>query len=158
MKEIFITILLLVLSEVSFTQDKVDVTDTKKISEEEIYETPEARIDNLAGYSSGTTYINEDRYSGKGYTIRGGGIYETDVQIDGISLMNELTQVPTIPLNRNHIKEIQVQSGGFEAEYGNVRSGLVNIILKSGSFNKYSGTFESRISPAAKKHYGINRN
>ena len=155
MKKIIITIFLLAFSEVSFTQDKIDVTDTEIISEEEIYETPEARIDKLIGYSSGTTFTNDDRYSGKGFNLRGGGIYETDVQIDGISLMNELTQVPTIPLNRSHIKEIQIQSGGFNVEYGNVRSGLVNIILKSGSFNQYSGTFESRISPAAKKHYGI---
>ncbi|MFC1563245.1 hypothetical protein ACFL4Z_04280, partial [candidate division KSB1 bacterium] len=90
-----------------------------------------------------------------GYDIRGGGIYETDVQMDGIPLMNELSQIPTIPLNRNHIKEIQVQSGGFNAEYGNLRSGLISITLKDGSYSEYSGIFEGRISPASKKHYGI---
>ncbi len=155
MKKIIVFILIILSPEISFTQDEITTTNEKVISEEEIYETPEFRIDKLVGYSSGTIYINDSRLIGKGYTIRGGGIYETDVQIDGISLMNELTQIPTIPLNRNHIQEIQIQTGGFNTEYGNLRSGLINIVLKSGSFNKNSGVFETRISPASVKHYGI---
>jgi len=35
------------------------------------------------------------------------------------------------------IKEVTISSGGFTAEHGNIRSGLVNVITKEGSRNNY---------------------
>ena len=58
----------------------------------------------------------------------------------------------SIPLSI--IKEVQVQTGGFSAEYGNIRSGIVNIVLDEGDKKKYRGVFKYRHSPPAPKHFG----
>ena len=42
-------------------------------------------------------------------------------------------------VNFDFIKEIQVKSGGYEAEYGQSTGGVVNVVTKSGA-NAYRGT------------------
>jgi outer membrane receptor for ferrienterochelin and colicin len=53
-------------------------------------------------------------------------------------------------------KEIQVLTGGFSAEYGGVRSGVVNVITKEGSFTDYESSIDLKYTPPALKHFGPN--
>lgn len=91
---------------------------------------------------------------GTGLQIRGGGINETDILIDGLSTRNERNQQPMTSLNLTAIKEVEIITGGFPAEYGNVRSGMVNVVTKDGSLDKYSFDFDFRYASPQKKHFG----
>lgn len=49
-------------------------------------------------------------------------------------------------VNFDFIQEVQVKSGGFEAQYGQALGGVVNVLTKSGS-NKYHGSFYGYFAP-----------
>ncbi|MCK5457437.1 MAG: carboxypeptidase-like regulatory domain-containing protein, partial [Melioribacteraceae bacterium] len=87
--------------------------------------------------------------------IRGGRAYESAYLLDGVSVQDPLSGTGFgLEMSANAIEEVEVITGGFNAEYGNVRSGLVNIITKEGGNKKYSGTITFRVSPAQSKHFG----
>jgi outer membrane receptor protein involved in Fe transport len=90
-----------------------------------------------------------------GIVIRGGGTNQTMVVVDGFVLNDERKNVPYQAFSLSATQEIQVQTGGFNAEYGNVRSGVVNVVTKDGDRARYNGTFNVRLRPAAPKHFGI---
>lgn len=88
-----------------------------------------------------------------GILVRGGSANQTVFMVDGFSLNDERSNIPYTGVALSSIEEIQIQTGGFNAEYGNIRSGLVNVVTKEGR-DIYSGTITVRISPAASKHFG----
>ncbi len=49
----------------------------------------------------------------------------------------------TAILNFDAIEEIQLQTAGFEAEYGRAVGGIINVASKSGG-NQFSGTLDIR--------------
>ncbi|MFZ0392115.1 MAG: hypothetical protein WAN36_16760, partial [Calditrichia bacterium] len=67
---------------------------------------------------------------------------------------NKRTQQPMTNVNLSAVKEIEILTGGFNAEYGDVRSGLINVVAKEGSMNRYSLNLDARVSPPARKHFG----
>ncbi len=158
--------------EVTVTAKRVpvplDVSQTEAyIDGEEIALSPAGRFDELIGYQAGVVFTEgtrmetsggyrEGNQSGKGFSVRGGAIAETDVRIDGVSMLNRESQTIAMPLSRNLIQDVQILTGGFNAEYGNISSGLINVVTKDGSYNRYSGVVEARYRPKDWKHYGIN--
>ncbi len=90
-----------------------------------------------------------------GILVRGGGANQTTYFVDGFSLNDERANIPYSAISIASAKEIQVQTGGFNAEYGNVRSGIVNVITKDGERNKYSATVNVNYAPPQQKHFGI---
>jgi len=88
-----------------------------------------------------------------GILVRGGGSNQTIFMVDGLSQNDERSNIPYTGVSLSSIQEIQIQTGGFNAEYGNIRSGLVNVVTKEGG-SQYSGTFSFRYGPAASKHFG----
>lgn len=97
-----------------------------------------------AGIESGT----------QGIIVRGGGADETVFMVDGLSLNDERSNIPYTAVSLNSVKEIKVQTGGFNAEYGGARSGLINVVTREGSEKKYNFAFSVNYSPAASKHFG----
>jgi hypothetical protein len=90
-----------------------------------------------------------------GLVIRGGGTNQTMFVVDGFVLNDERSNIPYTVVGLSSTKEFQVQTGGFNAEYGNVRSGVVNIVTKEGDRSRYSGMFNVSVRPPAPKHFGI---
>lgn len=90
-----------------------------------------------------------------GIVVRGGGTNQTVFIVDGYILNDERSNIPYAAVSLSATKELQVQTGGFNAEYGNVRSGVVNIVTKDGDRTRYGGTFSVRVRPPAPKHFGI---
>ncbi len=90
----------------------------------------------------------------EGIIIRGGGVNQTGFNVDGLSLNDERSNVPYTSLSLNSIKEIKIQTGGFNAEYGNIRSGMVNVVTKDGSKTEYNAGITLQYRPPAKKHFG----
>ena len=93
--------------------------------------------------------------SSRGILVRGGGASETVYMIDGLVQNDERSHYPVSVVSLNSVNEIQIQTGGFNAEYGQARSGIVNIITKEGSTQKYNLSLTTRFSPAAPKHFGM---
>lgn len=87
-------------------------------------------------------------------SIRGGSASEALVLVDGIALRDQRNNAPMTSLPLSAMQEISVQTGGFNAEYSNVRSGVVNVVTKEGSPKYYGGTVTIRYSPPAQKHFG----
>ena len=74
--------------------------------------------------------------------VRGGRPNETVYYLDGFTQNDVFTGHTSTSINNNAIQELVVQNGGFSAEYGNVMSGVINVITKEGS-DKYSANFEA---------------
>jgi outer membrane receptor protein involved in Fe transport len=90
-----------------------------------------------------------------GIVVRGGGTNQTIFIVDGFVLNDERSNIPYRAVGLSATQEIQVQTGGFNAEYGNVRSGVVNVVTKEGGRAHYNGTFNVRYRSPAPKHFGI---
>ncbi len=89
-----------------------------------------------------------------GVIIRGGGPDQIAFIVDGFTLRDERTNLPFSTIALSAVKDVQVQTGGFSAEYGNIRSGVVNVVTREGRRDRYSGTITVRYSPPAAKHFG----
>ncbi len=134
---------------------------TKTISTEEIesmsgvntYQDVVARqagVSESQGGSSGAT---------GGLHIRGGRANEVAYFVDGLSTQDQVIGGAGANINTNAIKEVLVVTGGFNAEYGEAMSGVVNLVTKSGS-NKHEGMVRYKTDAMTPKddnlHYGYN--
>lgn len=90
----------------------------------------------------------------QGPLIRGSSSYQSQFLVDGFSMTDERANRPYTAMSLSAVQEIQVQSGGFTAEYGNVRSGVINLVTREGGRDGYSGGITTRYSPPAAKHFG----
>ena len=91
------------------------------------------------------------------WTIRGGDAPDAAVIIDGVRIVNnDLGGFNRfMGVNTNAIQELQVITGGMEAEYGNAQAGIIRIVTRDGS-NTLRGLAEYRSTPPSKKHWGPN--
>lgn len=90
----------------------------------------------------------------QGLSVRGGSLDQTAFVVNGITMRDPRDNTPYTAISYTSIDEIQIQTGGFNAEFGNVRSGMVNVVTKEGKRDRYSLSFLSRYSPVAQKHFG----
>ncbi len=74
--------------------------------------------------------------------VRGGRANEVAYFVDGFSQQDPLTGYSTTNIASNSIDEVVVLTGGFNAEYGKVSSGVVNVVTREGGA-KYFGNFEA---------------
>ncbi|MCD6374633.1 MAG: carboxypeptidase-like regulatory domain-containing protein [Caldisericaceae bacterium] len=84
--------------------------------------------------------------------IRGGGGDQILMVVDGATLVDERRNRPILNLPLSAIESIDIITGGFNAKYGNVRSGMLRINTKEGT-DKYSGYLDVRVSPPHYKHF-----
>jgi outer membrane receptor protein involved in Fe transport len=90
-----------------------------------------------------------------GLVIRGGDAGQSLFQVNGFTMRDPRNNQPITGIAMNAIQEISVERGGFNAEYGQVRSGIINVVTKEGSKNSYSGAVTAKVSPPSAKHFGI---
>jgi hypothetical protein len=90
----------------------------------------------------------------EGLSVRGGTIDETAVMIDGAVVVDPTTNQPYTSIPLSAVQEVSVIKGGFNAEFGNIRSGLISITTKDGDKDRYHVTMDFRASPARQKHFG----
>ena len=115
-----------------------DQTSTMKVLTAEELQVLPAR-----GYKSATALqAGVVSYNGGNLAVRGGRSSETAFFVDGFSQQDPLTGQATTSINSNAIDQITVITGGFNAEYGRIMSGIVNTTTKRGGTD-YHGTFEA---------------
>ena len=131
---------------------KKDISGTQEIiASARLEQTPILRVDEFVGKLKGIELVSSEQ--GNGLSIRGGAIRETDVRLDGISLQDPRSENSYLSFNSTTVSEIQVLTGGFEAKYGGIRSGLLNVVTKDGSRDKYTVTLKTDIAPSGQKRY-----
>ncbi|MHB8578788.1 MAG: TonB-dependent receptor [Ignavibacteriaceae bacterium] len=119
------------------------------LDEKDIAKLPVASVASVVGLQAGIE---------PGLIIRGGSIDQTGFMLNGVVLRDGRDNTPFTGISYTSISAVQVQTGGFSAEYGNIRSGLVNIVTQDGSKNKYTFKMITEMSPANPKHFGISPN
>jgi Carboxypeptidase regulatory-like domain/TonB-dependent Receptor Plug Domain len=100
--------------------------------------------------SSGAGNANPSIAGGSGlennYVVDGVNITETG--FGGVGSYNSTYGSLGTGVTVDFIKETQVKTGGFEAEYGNATGGVVNVVTKSGS-NAFNGAVFGYFRPGA---------
>ncbi len=86
-----------------------------------------------------------------GLRVRGTGIDQVAFIVDGMSLRTGRSSQPFTNISYTALEEVQVQTGGFNAEYGNVRSGIVNVTTKDPSRTRYTVDAIYRYEPVQAK-------
>ncbi len=87
-------------------------------------------------------------------TIRGGSSDQTGAMVNGLSYNNAAVGNAETSIPMSAIDQVSLLSGGYNAEYGNFRSGLINITTKSGSKDGYHGTFSLQRNNTHMKRFG----
>jgi outer membrane receptor protein involved in Fe transport len=116
------------------------------VSATQIAEAPAIRtINQFVGSLAGVT--GERRI-----TVRGGSAEQTGTIVNGLSFVNQRIGKAEAAIPLSAIEQISLQTGGFSAEYGNFRSGILSVITKTGEKDNYHGTFRySRNVPHMKR-------
>jgi hypothetical protein len=78
--------------------------------------------------------------------VHGSSMYGNQYLIDGINTTDPATNTWGTQFNYDAIKEVQVLTGGLDAEYGQLTGGLINVVTKSGS-NEFHLDTSFRITP-----------
>lgn len=66
-------------------------------------------------------------------TINGGSSYSNQYLVDGMNTTDPTTNTFNLNFNFDAVEEVEVITGGFSPEYGNVSGGVINVVTKSGS-------------------------
>lgn len=133
---------------------QLDVASTENyISEQDYQDTPFAnRVEDVLAMQSG---ISGNIIEGE-ISIREGDTREIGVMMDGMLMVDKKFNRPVISINPGIVQEIKVMRNGFNAEYGQSRSGMINIITKNPD-DKFSFSIDYQFEPARQRHYGQNR-
>ncbi|MCL7965395.1 MAG: TonB-dependent receptor [marine benthic group bacterium] len=79
-------------------------------------------------------------YRGTDLSVAGGTGPETAFFVEGANVTSPVTGLEATRLPYNFVREIQVKTGGYEAEYRSTLGGIVNVVTHSGS-----NVFESQV-------------
>ncbi len=132
-----------VIAKRSVVQKDIAAT-TVNIDASEIEALPVQSVTEVVGLQAGI----------QGLSIRGGGSDELAFMVDGFTLRDERDNSPITGVSLSSVQDLQIQQGGFNAEYGNIRSGIINVVTKEGDAHKFSGTIFYESSPPTDKHFG----
>lgn len=130
--------------KVSANRDKIDkyeVSSKTSISASEIKSRPVTNVDELLQSTAGVVTTNDGEI-----IIRGGRAGEVSYIVDGVSIDDPLGgQGPSnigLSLTSGSIQEINIIKDGFDPEYGNALSGIVQITTQTGSSEKTNLTVQ----------------
>jgi hypothetical protein len=115
------------------------------ITAKEVENLPVSQVSSIIGLEAGV----------QGLTIRGGSSDQTAFMADGLTMRDERNNQPYTAISLLAVQEFQIQTGGFSAEYGNIRSGVINVVTKEGNTKKYTVGVQARYSPPTRKYFGI---
>lgn len=134
---------------------------SEQISRLPVSDTKEALMNQAGVFFDAIPVGGSISTAGKGearYSIRGGNQDEVLWFING-TRTSSLVQGKAdrggsfTNINLNSVREVQIISGGYNAEYGNAQSGIVNVVTKEGG-HQFSGSAELIYGPPGQHHFG----
>ncbi|MCB0277285.1 MAG: TonB-dependent receptor, partial [Calditrichaeota bacterium] len=105
------------------------------MTSEELVNIPVRNFNELLATQNSVVFQDNNVY------IRGGRTEEVGYFLDGASATDPLTNTQAVYIIRDAVEEIQVQAGGYTAEFGGANSGIVRTELKSGGPD-YKASFD----------------
>jgi outer membrane receptor for ferrienterochelin and colicin len=130
----------------------IDVTSARSglsLSQEQLRDIPSAGRD----YQSATTMAAGVVDNGTGNNnVRGSLSYGNQYYLDGVNITDPITNTFSMNMNYDAIAEVQVITGGMDAEYGRSMGGAVNVVTRSGG-NEFEGDFQLLYSSTATRVY-----
>lgn len=88
---------------------------------------PVRDFNNILALTPGVVLQNQNIY------IRGGRVDEVGYYLEGTNITNPVLGGRGVTIVQDAVEEIQVQAGGYTAEYGGANAGIVRTQLKSGT-------------------------
>ena len=118
------------------------------IGSEEILKSMVTDIKDIVTQQSGVVKENNEIY------IRGGRNYENSFLLDGVSVQDPLSGTGFgLQLSANSLEEVEVITGGYNAEFGQATSGVINARTKEGRYSEYNFYFSY-----LRDNFGKNKN
>jgi len=137
------------ISDVLMPRD--NTVSKQRMTSEKISETPATRLEDMMILEAGVQTGGPDAL-GRGLRIRGGRLGEEVMIIDGVAVRNytadpfksgrgwvyeqelgsNAEDVSPLEFSANAVEQVDIITGGFQAEYGNAQSGIINIVTKEG--------------------------
>ena len=115
----------------------VDVEETqslRSVNRENIQQMVAENVTDILTQQTGLISQNNEIF------IRGGRGYEAAYLLDGVSIQDPLAGTGFgLQLSANSLQEVEVITGGFNPEYGQSTSGIINIKTREGA-SKYEGS------------------
>ena len=136
------------IGEVTVTADRVgaakvdanQVGAINTLSGEDLTRTTASNLAAVVGMSAGVST------SDAGYSIRGSRTSETQIRLDGMNMGNQFSGgfgaagAAYFPMASTYAtEEVQVITGNFAAQYGDVQGGIVNSIMRTGRTDRFEG-------------------
>lgn len=119
-----------------------DVTSSSKlVTGKDIAKMPVTSYTDVLKIQTGAIETGREGIGSGGLHIRGGRADEVMYVVDGINTTDPVYGTSGAILSKHSIEEMQLISGGFDAEYGRAMSGVVNVVTKEGR-SRYTGTIE----------------
>ena len=88
-------------------------------------------------------------------SIRGGFGINAAYMVDGVDMRDNFTQSSFVVTNTSAIQEMEVLSGGYNAEYGQANDAIINIVTRSAR-DRWHWNAKTRMRPRGKYHWGRN--
>lgn len=112
--------------------DNTTTTDAKTYSGETLQSVPLASRDWSAAAFLAPSVVD----GGRGTTnpnISGATAYENNYIVDGLNVTDPFLGTNNTRVNALAIESVQIQTGGYEPEYGRATGGVISVVTKSGS-------------------------
>src|SRR3954469_11497534 len=81
-----------------------------------------------------------------GFAMNGSGSPEQNYIIDGVNVSDPGFGTLGTTLIQDFVQEVEIKTGGYQAEYGRATGGIINVVTKSGS-NEFHGSVFVNWSP-----------
>ena len=127
---------------------------TSKVLEKSGVRSVKDVLETQAGIFSDNSSLAWQRGATKGY-VRGSSMVQAVYMLDNLSVNSGLVSDNYSGFNTSTIEQISVLTGGYNAEYGEGRSAVVNIVSKEAPEGLH-GTLLARMRPAGVYHFGRN--
>ena len=110
------------------SSSRLPVTNAVRIATgEDLASLPVRGINNILALTPGVVVQDNAVF------IRGGRLDEVGYYLEGVSITNPMLGGRAVNLVQDAVEEIQVQAGGYNAEFGGANSGIIQQQLKSGT-------------------------
>lgn len=136
-----------------------DLTASEQVVTSQMLETAGLRsvqdvLVTLPGFFNDNSALAWQRGRTKSY-IRGSSNVQAVYMLDNLSVNSGMVSDNYSGFNTSTIEQISVLTGGYNAEYGEGRSAVINIVSKEAPEGIH-GTFVARMRPAGVYHFGRN--
>jgi outer membrane receptor protein involved in Fe transport len=127
--------------------DIEETASRRSVGQQDIQAAALTKVENIVALQPGVVFSDNEIH------IRGGRTHEAALLLDGVSIQDPLAGTGFgLQVSPGSIQDVEVITGGYNAEYGQATSGIVNITTREGS-ERYSGSISYKVD-----HFGLNKN